>query len=63
MLTFKERRTNGRLQQEPQKRINKNAIQGKSLLAIDKTSRFRKDRLEQIDIILLHTILVLLKVI
>ena len=50
MLTFKERRTNGRLQQEPQKRINKNAIQRKSLLAINKAYFMIKDQLEQIDI-------------
>ena len=61
MLTFKERRTNGRLQQ-PQKRINKNAIQRKSLLAINKTSFVIKDQVEQIDISLLHRILVLLKI-
>ena len=61
MLTFKERRTNGRLQQEPQKRINKNAIQRKSLLAINKTSFVIKDQVEQIDITLLHRILMLLK--
>ena len=63
MLTFKERRTNGRLQQEPQKRINKNAIQRKSLLAINKTSFIIKDQVEQIDISLLYRILVLLKVV
>ena len=63
MLTFKERRTNGRLQQEPQKRINKNAIQRKSLLAINKTSFIIKDQVEQIDISLLYGILVLLKVV
>ena len=63
MLTFKERRTNGRLQQEPQKRINKNAIQRKSLLAINKTSFVIKDQVEQIDITLLHRILMLLKVV
>ena len=61
MLTFKERRTNGRLQQEPQKRINKNAIQRKSLLAINKTSFIIKDQVEQIDISLPYRILVLLK--
>ena len=63
MLTFKERRTNGRLQQEPQKRINKNAIQRKSLLAINKTSFVIKDQVEQIDITLLHRILMLLEVV
>ena len=63
MLTFKERRTNGRLQQEPQKRINKNAIQRKSLLAINKTSFIIKDQVEQIDISLLYRILELLKVV
>ena len=63
MLTFKERRTNGRLQQEPQKRINKNAIQRKSLLAINKTSFIIKDQVEQINISLLYRILVLLKVV
>ena len=63
MLTFKERRTTGRLQQEPQKRINKNAIQRKSLLAINKTSFIIKDQVEQIDISLLYRILVLLKVV
>ena len=63
MLTFKERRTNGRLQQEPQKRINKNAIQRKSLLAINKISFIIKDQVEQIDISLLYRILVLLKVV
>ena len=63
MLTFKERRTNGRLQQEPQKRINKNAIQRKSLLAINKNSFIIKDQVEQIDISLLYGILVLLKVV
>ena len=61
MLTFKERRTNGRLQQEPQKRINKNAIQRKSLLAINKTAFVIKDQVEQIDISLPYRILVLLK--
>ena len=60
MLTFKERRTNGRLQQ-PQKRINKNAIQRKSLLAINKTAFVIKDQVEQIDISLFYRILVLLK--
>ena len=63
MLTFKERRTNGRLQQEPQKRINKNAIQRKLLLAINKTSFVIKAQIEQIDITLLHRILMFLEVV